>query len=124
MHVQHQYRGWLFEIGYSHNKTYNIYWGLDQNLQTLDQWKTMRIPRFDSRGKPLESTDNVSNHAYFWDDAIPNPFKGLPGITGGLATAQYRSIADLLRPLKLFGGFLIRFLPLKTVPDANSGPAS
>jgi hypothetical protein len=28
------------------------------------------------------------------------------------------------RPLKLFGLFLIRFLPLTAVPDASLGPAS
>jgi hypothetical protein len=104
VHLQHQYKQWLFEAGYSHNKTYHIYWGLDQNLQTLDQWKTMRVPRFDARGKPLESTDNISNHAFLWDDAIPNPFRNLPGVSGGISTAQFRSIGDLLRPLKLYGG--------------------
>jgi hypothetical protein len=104
LHLQKQVKTWLLEVGYSHNKTYNIASSLDQNLQTFDQWKTFRQPRFDSRGKPLESTDNVSNHAYFWDDAIPNPFRNLPGVTGSISTNQYRSIADLLRPFKLFGG--------------------
>ncbi|MDP2996943.1 MAG: hypothetical protein Q8N47_05600, partial [Bryobacterales bacterium] len=104
LHVQKQIKTWLLEVGYSHNKTYNIASSLDQNLQTFDQWKTFRQPRFDSRGKPLESTDNVSNHAYLWDDAIPNPFRNLPGVTGSISTNQYRSIADLLRPYKLFGG--------------------
>jgi hypothetical protein len=104
VHLQHQHKSWLFEVGYSHNKTYGIYWGLDQNLQSFEQWKAFRVPRFDARGKPLESTDNISNHAFFWDDAIPNPFRGLPGVTGGLSTAQFRSIGDLLRPLKLYGG--------------------
>src|SRR5258708_6716820 len=27
LHLQHQYKSWLFEIGYSHNKTYDISWG-------------------------------------------------------------------------------------------------
>ncbi len=104
LHVQKQLKNWLFEVGYSHNKTYDIGWDMDQNLQTFEQWKTFRVPRFDARGKPLESTDNVSNHAFFWDDAIPNPFRGLPGVSGSISTNQYRSIADLLRPLKLYGG--------------------
>ncbi len=103
LHVQHQYKTWLFEVGYSHNKTYHIEWDLNQNLQSFDQWKAFRVPRFDASGKPLESTDNVSNHSFLWDDAIPNPFRGLPGVTGGISTAQFRSIADLLRPLKLYG---------------------
>jgi hypothetical protein len=104
LHLQKQVRNWLFEVGYSHNKTYDIGWDMDQNLQSFDQWKTFRVPRFDARGKPLESTDNTSNHAFFWDDAIPNPFRNLPGVTGSISTSQYRSVADLLRPMKLFGG--------------------
>ncbi len=104
LHLQQQYKGWLLEAGYSHNKTYNIGWDMDQNLQSFDQWRAFRVPRFDARSKPLESTDNTSNHAFFWDDAIPNPFRGLPGVSGGISTAQYRSVADLLRPLKLYGG--------------------
>jgi hypothetical protein len=103
VHLQHQIKSWLFEVGYSHNKTYEIFSDLNQNLQSFDQWKAFRVPRFDSRGKPLESTDSISNHAFLWDDAIPNPFRGLPGLTGGVSTAANRSIADLIRPLKLYG---------------------
>jgi hypothetical protein len=105
VHLQQEYKGWLFEVGYSHNKTYNIYWGLDQNLQPFDLWQSLRTPRFDANGRPLDAGgDKAAGHAFLWDDQIPNPFKGLPGVTGGLATANFRSIGDLLRPIKILGG--------------------
>ncbi|HXN23717.1 MAG TPA: TonB-dependent receptor [Candidatus Dormibacteraeota bacterium] len=104
VHLQQEYKGWLFELGYSHNKTYNIYWGLDQNLQPFDLWRSLRVPRFDSAGKPLESTDNIKDHAYLWDDQIPNPFKDLPGVSGGISTAPLISLGQLLRPIKILGG--------------------
>ena len=105
VHVQQEYKGWLFEIGYSHNKTSNIYWGLDQNLQPFDLWQSLRAPRFDANGRPLDAGgDKVAGHAFAWDDQIPNPFKGLPGVTGQLATANFRTIGDLLRPIKILGG--------------------
>lgn len=34
-HLQHQIRRWLFEVGYSHNKTYNIYWGFHSESPQL-----------------------------------------------------------------------------------------
>jgi hypothetical protein len=105
VHLQQEYKGWLFEVGYSHNKTYNIYWGLDRNLQPFDLWQSLHTPRFDDNGRPLDAGgDKAAGHAFAWDDQIPNPFKGLPGVTGALATANFRSIADLLRPIKILGG--------------------
>ena len=35
LHVQHEWRGWLFEAGYSHNKTYNISWGWNRTNPPL-----------------------------------------------------------------------------------------
>jgi hypothetical protein len=103
VHLQQEYGGWLLEIGYSHN---NIYWGLDKNLQPFDLWNSLHTPRFDPiTGRPLDAGgDKVSGHAFAWDDQIPNPFKGLPGVTGSLATNNFRSIGDLLRPIKILGG--------------------
>jgi outer membrane receptor protein involved in Fe transport len=96
LHLQQEYRGWLFEVGYSHNKTYNILWGLQQNDITFDQWKELRVPRFDRNGKPL-------GKPYLLDERVPNPFYGLPEVWGGRAYNQFISIHDLMRPLKMLG---------------------
>ena len=97
LHLQREYKGWLFEIGYSHNKTYDIGWPLNQNDIGFDNWMAYRTPRFDSTGRPL-------GRPYLSDEQIPNPFRGLPGVSGARSTNQFINIYDLLRPLKLLGG--------------------
>lgn len=95
--IQHEYRGWLFEAGYSHNKTVGIPWDLQQNDIGFDNWRTLRTPRFDPTGKPL-------TRPYLADEQVPNPFKGLPGVSGTRATNDFVTVYDLLRPIKILGG--------------------
>jgi hemolysin activation/secretion protein len=38
LHLQQQVKSWLFEIGYSHNKTYQIWQDRNKNYPTLQQW--------------------------------------------------------------------------------------
>jgi outer membrane receptor protein involved in Fe transport len=96
LHLQREYKGWLFEIGYTHNKTYDIGWPLNQNDIGFDNWMAYRTPRFDSTGRPL-------GRPFLSDEQIPNPFRGLPGVSGARSTNQFINIYDLLRPLKLLG---------------------
>jgi hypothetical protein len=96
-HVQREVRGWLIEVGYTHNKTYDILWDRQQNDIGLDNWRTYRTPRFDSAGKPLAKP-------YLTDEQIPNPFYNLPGVTGSRGNSTLISIYDLMRPIKIFGG--------------------
>jgi hypothetical protein len=96
-HVQQELKNWLFEVGYSHNKTYNIGSNLQQNDIGFDNWKTYRTPRFDAAGRPLA-------RPYFTDEQVPNPFYQLPGVAGGRGSSQLINIYDLLRPLKILGG--------------------
>lgn len=97
LHIQQEYRNWLLEIGYSHNKTYGIHWDLQQNDIGFENWKTLRTPRFDERGKPLPKP-------YITDEQIPNPFYKLPGVSGSRGSNQLISIYDLLRPIKVLSG--------------------
>lgn len=97
LHIQRELKSWLFEVGYSHNKTYDIYWDLQQNDIGFENWKTLRTPRFDSTGKPLPKP-------YLTDEQIPNPFYRLPGVTGSRGNSTLITIYDLLRPIKVFGG--------------------
>src|SRR6185437_7652881 len=75
-HLQHQWRGWLFEIGFSHNKTYGIWnfgtWA--QNEQPLNLWTQYQTPTFDATGKPVATLT--------WNQPIPNPFKGITALNG------------------------------------------
>ncbi len=97
LHLQHEFRSWLFEVGYTHNKTYDIFQDRQQNEIGLDTWQTLRTPRFDASGKPLAKP-------YLTDEQIPNPFYKLEGVTGSRGNGSLISIYDLLRPIKVFGG--------------------
>ncbi|MEN6602415.1 MAG: carboxypeptidase regulatory-like domain-containing protein [Bryobacteraceae bacterium] len=97
LHVQRELGSWLFEIGYTHNKTYDIFQDRQQNDIGLQNWLTLRTPRFDSTGKPLAKP-------YITDEQIPNPFYKLPGVTGSRGNSSLISVYDLMRPIKIFGG--------------------
>jgi hypothetical protein len=99
LHLQHEYKSWLFEIGYTHNKTYGIYWGFNQNLPGYEVWKQLRSPRFDASGRP--------NDKLLWDELIPNPFYQLPGVTGSLVSNQNISFNQFLRPVKILGDITV-----------------
>ena len=95
VHLQQEFRGWLFEIGYSHNKTYDIYWGLNQNNPSFDLWYQVNAPRFDASGKPIDRL--------LGNTPLDNPFKGVPGVVGSLGTSSTRNFFDFLRPFKEWG---------------------
>jgi hypothetical protein len=97
LHIQREFRNWLFEVGYSHNKTYDIYQDRQQNDIGLSNWQTLRTPRFDATGKPMAKP-------YLTDEQIPNPFYQLAGVTGSRGNSSLISIYDLMRPITVFGG--------------------
>lgn len=75
LHVQHQLKTWLFELGYSHNKTYGIYEGRVQDYYPFPLWQQLRAPLFDANGRPYDTQP--------WDVQIPNPFNQLVCPNGG-----------------------------------------
>ncbi len=103
LHVQQEYKGWLFEIGYSHNKTYDIYSGLNQNNPSFDLWKQLRSPRFNTNPTCLANNSCKPNDKFWADEDIPNPFFQLPGVARNLFTSKNRSFFDLVRPMKQWG---------------------
>lgn len=96
LHLQHQIGKWLFELGYSHNKTYNIYQGRNRNMPSFSLWQQYLAPQFDSTGRPLDTLA--------WNTLVPNPFRGLPGVTGSIASSQSIALNQLLNPNPLLGG--------------------
>jgi hypothetical protein len=97
-HLQHQIKSWLFELGYTHNKTYNITQGLNENLPSFDLWKQYLGVQsvFDANGRPLDTL--------LWNTLVPNPFQGLPNVTGTIATNSTVAMNQLLNPVKILGG--------------------
>ncbi len=104
LHVQQEYRGWLFEVGYTHNKTYDIAQGRNMNMTTLALWKQLRAPRFDTNGRPLDKL--------WWDEQIPNPFYQLPGVTGSIASNKNINLSQIIRPITILGDITRDLNPL------------
>jgi hypothetical protein len=98
LHLQHQIKAWLLELGYTHNKTYDITQDLNRNLPSFDLWKKYLSPdvNFDSKGRPLDTL--------LWNTLVPNPFRGLPNVTGTIATNSTVAMNQLLNPVAILGG--------------------
>jgi hypothetical protein len=98
LHLQHQFKGWLFEIGYSHNKTYDIGWGWNENQPSFALWQQLQTPVFSSTGKPPSTLP--------WNLTVPNPFYQLPGVSpsAGTYTSKTITLNQLLNPSPILGG--------------------
>lgn len=98
LHLQHQLKQWLFELGYTHNKTYDITQDLNQNMPSFQLWQKYLSPalNFDANGRPFDTL--------IWNTPVPNPFKGLPNVTGNIATASTVNMNQLLNPVAILGG--------------------
>jgi hypothetical protein len=96
LHLQHQYKGWLFEAGYSHNKTYDIGWGFNMNQPSFAVWQQLLTPQFDANGRPPDQL--------MWNQLVPNPFYKLPNVNGSIASSQQVALNQLLNPVPLLGG--------------------
>jgi hypothetical protein len=95
--LQHQIGKWLFEAGYSHNKTNNITVGWNENLPPLALWQQLNAPQFDAKGRPVDVLP--------WNTQVPNPFYQLPGVTGGsVSSSKTVALNQLLNPIPLLGG--------------------
>jgi len=95
--VQHEWKSWLFEVGYSHNKTYNISWGWNENEPSFANWQSYNTPQFVS-GRPVDTLT--------WNVQVPNPFYHLAGVSpsNSIYTNQTIAVNQLLNPNPLFGG--------------------
>ena len=104
LHLQQQVKSWLFEVGYSHNKTYQIWQDRNKNYPTLQQWQTLRAARFNEAGRPLDKL--------LWDELVPNPFYRIPQIVGGIGSSSNVSISQLIRPIAYLGDFSMNNNPV------------
>lgn len=95
LHLQQQYGSWLFEIGYSHNKTYGIPVGWNENLTSFSLWQQLQAPQFSSSGRPVDILP--------WNTLVPNPFYQLPGVNGSIASSKQVAVNQLLNPIPLLG---------------------
>lgn len=107
LHLQHQYKSWLLEAGYSHNKTYGITQSRQQGNPTSAQWSQLNGPQFDASGRPLDTL--------LWNTLVPNPFYQLPGInSGSIGSSQTVALNRLLYADPLLGAISKNGIPLGT----------
>ena len=128
--IQHQLKNWLFEMGYSHQNTYDVLdspGSLEQNDIGLNNWIAYHSPIFNSSGQLIAAPGGSTVGPYrvannFLDTQVPNPFQYLsvshgfnqayctqpqvPAdcVGGGRGSNNQISLYDLMRPLKLLGG--------------------
>jgi hypothetical protein len=104
-HLQHQIKSWLFEVGYTHNKTYNITFGLNENLPPYALWQQYLGVNsvFDGNGRPLDTL--------LWNTLVPNPFQGLANVTGSPSTNTTTTVHQLLNPVKILDGMTMNLYP-------------
>ena len=107
-HLQHQIKSWLLELGYTHNKTYNITQGLNENLPPYDLWqKYLGVQSvFDAAGRPLDTL--------LWNTLVPNPFQGLANVSGSPSTNTTTTVHQLLNNVKILDGMTMNLYPWGT----------
>ena len=106
LHLQRQVKSWLFEVGYSHNKTYGIYQSRQQDNPPLALWQKYNGPQFDSTGRPLATL--------LWNQTVPNPFFHLAGLNtnASIYTSTTTSVNRLLAGDPLLGVISMNDMPL------------
>jgi hypothetical protein len=105
LHLQHQIKSWLFEAGYSHNKTYAIAQSRQQDNPSAALWRQLNGPQFDSTGRPLD--------LLLWNAVVPNPFFNLPGVNSGtIGTSSTTTVNRLLDGDPLLGVISMGNMPL------------
>ena len=72
--------------------------GPEPQSAELRLWQKYRSPanNFDAAGRPLDTL--------LWDTLVPNPFQGLPNVTGTIATNSTIAMNQLLNPVAILGG--------------------
>ena len=107
-HLQHQIKSWLLELGYTHNKTYNITQGLNENLPPYDLWqKYLGVQSvFDAAGRPLDTL--------LWNTLVPNPFQGLANVSGSPSTNTTTTVHQLLNNVKILDTMTMNLYPWGT----------
>ena len=97
LHVQEQLGSWLVELGYSHNKTYDIPWTWNGNEPSFTLWQQLQAAQFDSTGRPVDILP--------WNQLVPNPFYQLAGVSASSSIYSSKTIKvnQLLNPIPLLG---------------------
>jgi Carboxypeptidase regulatory-like domain len=97
LHLQYQWKSYLFEVGGIYNRTAGLGVNYNSNMPSVDAWRAAFGPAFDANGRPLDTLPG--------DIQVPNPFRNAPFLTpgSGLLNNQNVSAFSLLRPNPVLG---------------------
>jgi len=95
LHLQQQFKDYLFEIGGVFDYTNNLPVDHYINDPSLAAWHASYDAKFDTTGRPVDTLPG--------DTKVTNPFKGAPYITNSLKTNSTISAYQLVRPNPLLG---------------------
>jgi hypothetical protein len=101
LHLEQQFKDYLFEVGGVFEFTNGLVVGYQVNNPSVAAWQAAYGPAFDSTGRPLDTLPASTN--------VSNPFKGAPYITSSIETSSTISAYQLLRPNPLLGGLTENF---------------
>lgn len=95
--LQHQIKSWLFEVGYTHNKTYDLWISQNLNMPAFSAWQQLNQVQFDANGKPQATL--------WYNTPVPNPFQNLAGVSSASTISKNSTvtIGQLARPITILG---------------------
>jgi hypothetical protein len=104
--LQHQITSWLFEIGYAHNKTNDLWVAKNQNLPAFSVWQKMNQAQFDANGRPQDTL--------LYNAPVPNPFQNLAGVSPASNVYKNSTVnaGQLARPVTILGDITESNLPI------------
>lgn len=101
LHLEQQFKDYLFELGGVFGYTNGIEVGYQINNPSVAAWRAAYGPMFDATGRPVDTFPG--------DTKVTNPFKGAPYIINSTGTNKTISAYQLLRPNPLIGGLTETF---------------
>jgi hypothetical protein len=96
--VQRQYKSFLFEVGFTLEKTHGLGMNWEVNDPTVAAWHAANDPQFTSTGAPVLTEPGATQ--------VPNPFYQVAGMgaTVSYNTSSTFAASNLLRPNPVLGG--------------------
>ena len=104
--IQQQFKSWLFEVGYAHNKTSGLWVSQNQNLPSFAVWQKMNQVQFDATGRPQDTL--------LYNAPVPNPFQNLTGVSPAAGVYKNSTVnaGQLARPVTILGDITENDMPL------------
>src|SRR5262245_2434122 len=97
LHLQYQWKSYLFEVGGIYNRSAGLGVGYNSNMPSVDAWRAAFGPAFDANGRPVDPLPG--------DTLVTNPCRAAPFLTPGSGAANNQNVSafSLMRPNPVLG---------------------